>query len=238
MQLKIASWNIHELPPTVRNEGRRWAFDSELPDIVMLQELSELHVDHWPLEYVETCMVEPSVGRPGRSMGLAIASRFPLRDVTSLLFENPGWRNDDDERPLTAHPKGALIAEVMHPSRTLKVACLHMLPMRLFGVKEESSEGVVYAQSCLSALTGCGGAFDVVAGDFNSELKQVMALTLGMAGSVGKRPTRNSGQSHDDIFLSQHLRLRSIEILPTDSDHHAVIVDVFLARQSKDDCRS
>jgi endonuclease/exonuclease/phosphatase family metal-dependent hydrolase len=238
MQLKIASWNIHELVPTVRNDRCRWAFDSESPDIVMLQELSELDVYHWPLEYVETCMVEPSVGRPGRSMGLAIASRFPLRGVTSLLFENPGWRNEGYEPPLTAHPKGALIAEVMHPSGTLKVACLHMLPMRLFGVEEDSNEGIAYVQNCLGTLADCGGTFDVVAGDFNSELKQVMALTLGMAGSVGKRPTRNSGQSHDDIFLNQKLRLRSVEILPTDSDHHAVIVDVSLAGKSKDDRRS
>lgn len=224
--ISLLSWNIHESISVRSNSRFNYAEKIEDADIALIQEAPfDFETKISEEMFVETWMLEPSVAFAGNQMGLAIVSRYPILNVERITFPNPGWRKDDVKPPLFSHPKGALLAEVEHPERTLKVASIHLLPPRIFDIGDSSDDALEYVGEVAGTLELGSSLLDLVAGDFNTEIRGEFLIHSGFRSTVLGQQTRYSGSSHDDILLSKELELIDALIESGDSDHHSVLVN-------------
>lgn len=228
--LNALTWNVHEFHSAA--DGRKFDPEQCLRDaeLVFLQEVpGDYDLRQLSYKYTASWPVEPSVNRSGALMGLAICSRFKIQSTRRILFPNPRWRSPLPEHAsLFAHPKGALVAEIAHPTRTLQVACVHLLPPRIFELDEASNVALRYLSDIANHLMTKQGRLNIIAGDFNNGNRMLHFGGLGFASCTSGVATRPSGESHDDILSDGSLSLTDIKITPTPSDHFAVSTSVLL----------
>lgn len=229
-RLLIVTWNVHELRSW--RDGSRFGVANTVrtADLVFLQEAPEdLDKRDMPHQYTVSWLLEPSLAQPGAPMGLVISCRYPLRVKERMLFQNPGWTSTAAMSEVYSHPKGALIAEVAYPERPLRVACLHLLPPRIFGIDEESASAKAYVSAVTAQLTMSRTPLHIIAGDFNNRTRMQFFGGAGYQSATAGRSTRVSGDSHDDVLIDPSLSLVAVEVEPGPSDHHAVKVEVAVA---------
>lgn len=228
-QIKVVTWNVHET--TKPDDGRHFSVSPTVDDadIAFIQEapvsLTDSFLSH---RHVASWMLEPSVSSKGDQMGLVILSRYPIRKCVRRTFPNPGWSSTESGVTLFSHPKGALIAEIDHPERLLRVACIHLLPTRIFQIDEDSEAAHGYVADVARDIHASGIALDIIAGDFNNRSRMLFFGSQGYVSATKGRITRTSGDSHDDVMVLPSLSLLGVEIDPGPSDHHAVKVDIGL----------
>lgn len=224
--LKLMSWNVHECINSVTREQFDLNDQLAVADIFFLQEMPEVRNRDFYDFYHSFWFLEPSVKYRGSMMGLGVISRFPIKNIVKLEFDNPGWIYRDDKKILKAHPKGALVMDIDHPERPLKVACLHLLPAHIFRIDEASLPAISYLNKVVEKMQKSVSNIDVIAGDFNSSVRERVFSVLGLSSLTSGISTRTSGESHDDIMISSSLRCESLYIEPSFSDHHKVMATI------------
>ena len=155
-------------------------------------------------------------------MGVAILSQLPVLSVRSVALPNPGWRIEVLNKSFSSHPKGALIANIEGPAGRFSLACIHLLPVKLFGLREDSSVALDYLRLAMAELGNQAPSIDIVAGDFNNSHRVEVMSNLGFSSSTFGRSTRVSGESHDDIMYGSRFHSSMMNIRHSESDHHLV----------------
>lgn len=218
--IRVASCNIQELIHPDKLEPLQ-------ADIVFLQETPQVIPDFFlAYPYRAIWPLEPSLKFIGKSMGLAIASKYMVLEIRKLLFEDPGWKIYRNGKELVAHPKGALLAVLSTPHGRLNVACVHFLPSEIFGFSEQSNQSLEYMKTVSHSLHSCYPPLDLIAGDFNNEGRLGWFSQIGFQSCTDGQSTRDNGKSHDDVLVGSRFMIKDASIIPNTSDHHIVLVDI------------
>ena len=160
---------------------------------------------------------------PPVESGLVLASRYPLGEIVCHPFTNPElvakvsdsiWESDD---------KGYIVARTKIAGRTISFTCTHLLPFIEFGVAIDSPAAAVSWKQLERHASDVVTDSDIaiVAGDFNRSASTLGSLTSAAFGLE----TRDSRDSVDAIFISQHVVVGSIWTVRNRSDHHLLIGD-------------
>lgn len=225
-RIKVITWNVHETMNCV--SGDRFSISPTVDDadVVFIQEApADLHENSVTHKYTTSWMLEPSMMNRGDKMGLAILSHYPIHECKRVEFANPGWLSTVSGGILTSHPKGALIVDIEFPGGFLRVACVHLLPVGIFQIEEDSKVACNYIADVANQIITDGANPDIIAGDFNNRTRKHFS-EMGYVSSAKGSETRTSGDSHDDILLQEPVSLLEFEILPGSSDHHALKADI------------
>ena len=228
--LKIMTWNVHETLSALDYKPFSVSTTIHTADLVFMQEATsrslELEQPQW---HKINWWFEPGVVNEDDRMGLAILSRYPIANYQRHEFHNPCWTHVRAGKKIQSRSKGALVADIEHPSKNLRVACVHLLPPHIFNIGEGSHIAGEYVSKVALELWEAFGRIDILAGDFNNELRCKFFQTYGYSSATEGKITRTSGMSHDDVLVSSPASLLNAEIKPGLSDHHTVVVDVCLS---------
>lgn len=237
----VASWNIHG---GMGRDGTPFKVGSFVetvrPAIVALQELQVRRSDCFEgeragpigdlelpgLPNIAVAPFSPSQFDPDRLLAVATLSSFDVVRFDRLVFPNPkayveGWD--------TFHDKGALVCTVQLPHTQLDLVALHLYPFYMLDVDEGSPQFGEMWSEIDDAIRPRAEVPRIVLGDFNTEKRVHLLASLrdGALSSVfDDRPTRDDGRSHDDILVSNGVRVVGSELRPSPSDHHLLAVTV------------
>lgn len=219
-KINLVSWNVHGgVNP---KNGEKFDINSKIinSDIVFLQEIPEFFSSH---EFYENCwMLEPSVHEDSERMGIAVLSKFPVLSVERYSIPKPDWGVEIPSKNVIPHNKGVVVSTLKVGGKCVRVGCLHLLPSYIFDVDESSDEAINYIKSVSDFIKSEVGELDVIAGDFNSSYRGILASALRLKGVTESMPTRDNGKSHDDILLSDSFFVESSAVRESASDHFLI----------------
>lgn len=252
MLLKTATWNLAsgvsrgDIVPGKENTTAGYNEAGKVirasgVDIVGLQEviivsdggrhvgLNKLASDSG-LPYLVSVVTSESHVSVGCYMGIAVLSRFPIRDSIFVMFQNPMIAIEKEvngERVRwKSHDKGFLKCRIDFGGRFIWFVSGHFFPFHEFG-KDAVDFRDVYTPFVkgLEEARSEGGV--IVAADLN--IDGFVNLTRVLEG-IGQSfrpageelPTRMSGRCDDYILYEGALRVMEYSVTPTWSDHHYV----------------
>jgi len=251
--VRIATWNLHEGLPAGIDHGppQPSVFEDVAAlinrlaiDVVCFQE-----VDYTPtgesgvlsavagrtsLRHIASHTLSPSSFFTGMSTGVAIASRFPLRDVERTMLPNPGLTTRVKSGEIGSHDKGHVSAKADFWGREVSIVSLHALPFHVFG-KEAADPRFGYVWTRLAdGIANPRNKPTLVCGDFNTPQRELVLTNSAVrfASAVGNRPTFED-LAFDDILYSEHFASRRIEVVPNFSDHGACVADLELSGSAR-----
>jgi endonuclease/exonuclease/phosphatase family metal-dependent hydrolase len=170
----FSSWRVDRAALLARLEAFARLAEGATADVLLCQEVGrgrELRVDEWLAGRLGmTAVYARANGGPrlGREEGLAILSRYPLRDRHQTLLAGGLWR-----RPalgaVVASPLGALAVYSVH---------LSLRPWR-------NRRGLARLRAWVAATAGASAA--IIGGDFNAGegAPQIVALGAARGGAAG-----------------------------------------------------
>lgn len=239
MRLRVGTWNVHggyavasptSTPVRVRPAHAAQLITRHQLDVVAFQEVEVENgtaSSSWlnsvcelaDLDHVKFVPIERSHHSVEHRLGLAIATRLPIESSDIVVFDNPGLDGFIDTiGRVTSHDKGLMTVRVLWDALPLQVATTHLLPFRHFNASPEDHYFETVWKA-LSATLSDTSVPTILAGDFNAPTRTTLIegneLTFAFAGQA----TRTSGESHDDVVASRHLRLIRADTTPTFSDH-------------------
>lgn len=243
-QLRIASWNVHEVLPVTGRDSESAVLAQVIElvtdldiDIMGLQEVDFFDGSssrvlaaierHTALKYITCNVLSDSSFRQGEQAGVAIASRFPLMTTARRLFKNPGLRAGAGEDAIAMHDKGLVAACVRVGAQNIGVVSLHSFPFHLFGRDAEDPEFQSSWASMSHILREFSAQAMIVCGDFNTARRD---LLLDYSGLSLTRAIENykthKGEAMDDILFSQNFTAEISSVYSTFSDHALCIADL------------
>lgn len=235
---EVGSWGrIHDRPETAAN-----AATLERTTVTIVQRINELDMDivgfqevrfdqgiaadldavarETSLSHVETFALSPSSFFSGACAGVAIASRYPLKDVKRTMLPNPNLHRSASGQQISSHDKGLLTVQADVGGRPVTLASLHMLPFHIF---ERSADDVAFTtiwQQLVRELTALSQLPLIVCGDFNTPKRDFVLSpkNLKLRSAIGNRPTYNNA-AIDDILYSSQFSAGDVKTHPNFSDH-------------------
>jgi endonuclease/exonuclease/phosphatase family metal-dependent hydrolase len=243
-QLTIGTWNILGR----RSYGRDRSTTGEVRailtgrrlDVLSIQEvhfydghpdpqlMSELHDAGLP--HFAGMPFSPSHLDADAQLGIGVASRFPLSDVSEYRLENPGLTAVVRGADWTLHDKGLVGARVhLDAGRSVVVLALHLFPFFEFGVLDDDELVAHMWDEFWRYATKVGAeGRTVLAGDYN-QADRVTAAKEHEAPwefCATDRATTVTGMSIDDIALNWPGESIQVTVVPTFSDHHLVMATI------------
>ncbi|MEV6756807.1 endonuclease/exonuclease/phosphatase family protein [Streptomyces sp. NPDC051214] len=247
--LTVVSWNLHE-----GVDGSSGAFANEAGpadprataevlamitergvDVAAFQEVGFDRHGHaelleevqrrTPLRHLAAHPLHASSFTPGRRSGVAVASRFPLRNTGRYLLPNPGLRVVLDGQEIHSHDKGHVRVTVDLGEAQVDVVSLHSFPFYLFRRDAAEPEFKDIWRALADELDRPGGPGRLlVCGDFNANASGLLLDTLGvpLASTFDGRPTQRN-RSVDDVLHSPDLVLTESVTVDNFSDHRACV---------------
>lgn len=245
MRLRAVTWNAHGGLPA---EASLRSFEESLstlnrlkPDLVALQELevdptsghlagpSVEIVAATDLKHVAVFAPSPSHHTEGRSLAVALASRWPLESIRRIRLPNPRLAIESDEwGSVTTHDKGLILAGVRLGEGPLTSGSLHTYPFRRFGRNARESTFAPVWTALANEIDQLAGVPLILAGDFNTEDRRLLFGPLrrtALRSAAGNVESRPEGECYDDITYTVPLHPVASYVEKTSSDHHMVIVD-------------
>lgn len=225
--VSVVTWNIHG---GVSVNGGLIAvaesLEPQAPDLVALQEFPHKSVGSitgLAADLGLSHSIYWEVGSEDRT-GLAIISRWPLKNSRCLVADAPPKSITSGSRGLTAHRKGALVVDVQRGQNLLRFASVHLLPFHIFGLAEDRVEArQIWAQLASGVVDGAPGGV-IIGGDFNGppvlRLSPPALRNVRAQSAIDVRSTRDDGRSHDDVLFSSEFQARDVHVIETESDHH------------------
>ncbi|MET7391105.1 endonuclease/exonuclease/phosphatase family protein [Streptomyces sp. NPDC005529] len=242
--LTVATWNLHEGlpaaggsqagPEPATDEVVRLLTDRRV-DIAAFQEVgfdagggSELLEEvrrRTELRHVTARPLHASSFFPERLSGVAVASRYPLRDPEAAMLPNPRLRTEIDGEEIHSHDKGLVGTTVSLWGLDLRVVSLHAFPFHLFRRAPDETEFKEVWDALADELRR-RGEHDrlLVCGDFNTDDRSLMlrADSLPLSSSLEGRPTYRD-RSYDDILHGAAVTLTGVDVVENFSDHRVCI---------------
>ena len=249
--IRIGSWNIlgrrsHQMGRSAEPGAIARALKADPVDVLCLQEV-HFFGDSPELEVIDELSsvglvniigepLSPSHLDNNASLGLAIASRFPLTSKRIHQLRNPRISAQVRGKNWVLHDKGLLGAtlELGH-GRRLQIYSLHLFPYFEFGIEESHR----YVQDMWHEFwdyvdKATRGLPLVLAGDFNHELRSSAAERWSKGdwrfcfkGSA----TTESGLALDDIAVNWDGGTGNRAVSATFSDHRIVVAELDLPAQ-------
>lgn len=243
--LRVASWNLHEgLPadedgtspsPDTSHEVAALLRDNGV-DLVGFQELDldtngesvtlRRVVEQTALRHTVVQRLSESSFFSGRFAGVALASRYPLTDVTRHLLPNPQLSVGSGGKVLRSHDKGLLAATVQAPGASFNAVSVHTLPFHFFRREADDHAFSGMWSALATSLQSLTGLPLVVCGDFNTEKRDLILAAESLhldASMTGHKTYRDLGL--DDILHSPHFTLACVEALANFSDHRLCVAE-------------
>ncbi|MEV8319269.1 endonuclease/exonuclease/phosphatase family protein [Streptomyces sp. NPDC059900] len=258
--LTVVSWNLHEgvdgssgafadaagpADPRATEEVLAMIAERKV-DVAAFQEVgfdrhghAELLAElrrRTPLRHLAAHPLHASSFTPGRRSGVAVASRFPLRNTARYVLPNPGLRVVLDGQEILSHDKGHLRVTVDLGEDEIDVVSLHSFPFYLFRRDAADPEFKEIWRALADELDRPGGPRRLlVCGDFNANASDLLLDTLDvpLASTFDGRPTQRD-RSVDDVLHSSDLVLTESVTLDNYSDHRACVAVFQLP--SEDEC--
>ncbi|MEU9287712.1 endonuclease/exonuclease/phosphatase family protein [Streptomyces sp. NPDC048275] len=260
-RLRVASWNLHEgipvsggilVPGGADHRSREVAAEiggllaDRRVDVAAFQEVgfdaegtSEVleHIRNTTrLRHIVTYPLHESSFFPDRLSGVAVASRFPLRDPRRHMLPNPELRTRFDGKEIRSHDKG-LVSATLSPDGVdgvdgvdVEVTSLHSFPFYLFGREPGETEFKEIWDELSDELRRHLHHHPlVVCGDFNTPERGLLLSEdrLPLASSIAGRVTYKD-RSVDDILYGPGIGLAGTEIVENFSDHRLCLADFLL----------
>lgn len=241
--LRVGSWNIHEAVPAGHREAADW--DAELAqktrqeiveiireckfDLVGLQEVDfvgsesgtlQYIREYTQLKYIAQGVLSESSFTGGDSAGVAIASRFPLRNENTQGLPNPQLKGEINGVRIRMYDKGYISADVALPWGAMSMISLHAFPFHLFRRNPADPEFT----NIWSKLSGDLAKFSpgplIMCGDFNSDRRDLVwgDSGLSLSAAVAHEPTYRN-ESYDDVLFSSGFALKVARVIDNFSDH-------------------
>lgn len=235
--IRAGTWNIHEGIPARGGTGpaTRAELISRLDaadlDILALQEVpfetgseSELVSSiskHTNMRHVSVFPLSPSIFHQGLRSGLALVSRSPHLAISRFLLPNPRLRSVRTGKKWMTWDKGMIIAKLRINNVSLWACSVHGFPFHDFGRRADDGEFTLIWQALANAINQLPGSKIIVAGDFNTEQRDLLTRLLkhrNIARAINGTATHGN-QSVDDILYDEGLARRSVSVMPSFSDH-------------------
>lgn len=238
-ELTVATWNIHGGRD---REERRFPFVKRLArigaDVIGLQEL-ELHsttdedfectdLKDSGFEYSTVKAFSRSPFTSDAELAVGLLSRVPFVSTNTAMLPNPVRTMGMDP---TFHDKGLILSEIFWSNTTIDVISLHLFPFHRLGLDaRDRSLQLVWAE--LDELLSPRPSIPrIVLGDFNTpyRFELLRCLQVGQLRSMFlNSPSRDDGQSHDDILVSGQWHPQQIHNIHTESDHNLLTANLVL----------
>jgi len=173
--------------------------------------------------------LSPSHLDPRASLGVVIASRYPLKDQWTCRLSNPGLTAQVRGSRWVLHDKG-MIGAVMdvEGAGAVQVCSLHLLPFFEFVVDEGHPYVTdMWSEFWRQADRMLAGWPTILAGDFNQENRRNAAKAWSTARWTfffDDLATADNGMSLDDIAFSWYPDVSDNALWSTFSDHRLAIV--------------
>jgi endonuclease/exonuclease/phosphatase family metal-dependent hydrolase len=244
-KLRVATWNVREGVPADSHMGKSVREDvidllrSYNVDLIGLQEVdfdgdlrsSVLEVVHaeTPLAYSAQNVLSDSSFYPSARAGVALASRFPLRNIEVKHFRNPRLYTELNGDPIRSYDKGLVSATVVLGGGEFSAVSLHVFPFHLFG-RDADDLGFRLFWSDLSAELAHFASRPLVAlGDFNTPRRELVLAParLTLKSAIIGKPTYKD-KAFDDVLYTEDFELRRIDVLDNFSDHRLCIAEFTL----------
>ena len=235
--LRIGTWNIHEAVPVgqdlqgadeIRKEIADLLIRYKL-DIVGLQEVDflasprsltlETIRDNTSLRHGAFSILSESAFHPVGQAGVAIVSRFPLKETKRRRFSNPELGGKLNGEPIRSFDKGFVSTRVSIGPKLISAVSVHAFPFHLFG-RDAQDPAFSHVWSdlsdCLAQLTSTPL---VVCGDFNTDKRDLIASeNLSLTRAITHQPTYRN-DTVDDVLFTQDFQLQGVEVVDNFSDH-------------------
>ncbi|MGW6055492.1 endonuclease/exonuclease/phosphatase family protein [Streptomyces sp. NPDC055189] len=259
--LTVVSWNLHEgvdgssgafangagpADPRATEEVLALIAERDV-DVAAFQEVAFDRDGHaellaelrrrTPLRHVAAHPLHASSFTPGRRSGVAVASRFPLRNTGRYVLPNPGLHVVLDGQEIHSHDKGHVRVTVDLGEAEVEVVSLHSFPFYLFRRDAAEPEFKEIWRALADELVRPGGPRRLlVCGDFNANASGLLLDTLDvpLASAFDGQPTQRD-RSVDDVLHSPDLVLTESVTVDNYSDHLACVA-VFQLPGENDEC--
>jgi endonuclease/exonuclease/phosphatase family metal-dependent hydrolase len=161
-------------------------------------------------------------------IGLAIFSRWPLRDTVAINLPSPPVEFDFFGEKKTPTDRLLIGATTTINGRDLRLLNTHLLAF--FMLKASSEEHTGQRDLVAEQLKRCDGP-TVLTGDFNVSKHESLIRQFGTVGYQTVQSSEITWRRRpyvlDHIFYNKHLRAVSYQVKPTPaSDHHALVAEL------------
>jgi endonuclease/exonuclease/phosphatase family protein len=169
---------------------------------------------------------------PGAWLGLGILSRYPLQDFTYREFPNPRLETVGPRgEPWQLHDKGYATGFVDLGGRTLGLVNGHCFPLHHFGASPaEPRFAKMWAMLTEDLLAAARSGLAFAGIDMNHErVEELLVNALGpgrYSNAFGGTPTTPRGNQWDYLLYGPAMRLLTVTVAPTESDHYYCQVGV------------
>jgi len=237
--LTVATWNIH---CGRDRQGKPFDFGNQISrtgaDIVGLQEV-EIHglldeataneafrdngFQHAAAQIFSASPFDDSAG-----LAVAILSSFEIKHSTRTVLPNP--IRTMNIAP-AFHDKGIITVQVPWMGSVIDVVALHLFPFHWVGMDDYDSSLEILWRELDELLTPRANVPRIVLGDFNTSHRAQLlnCIRLGrLMSTFLDLPSRDNGESHDDILVSPEWTMKKRESLHTESDHKLLIASFSL----------
>lgn len=249
VRLRLATWNLREGRPagSLSDDLSSKAIgqvvrlvNSMQVDAIALQEV-DLH-GHLPASRIlEALSTETDLGNTasmrlsrssfeaGDSMGIAVATRFPIESAKKYFLPNPELPVTWGDQTASSFDKGAISCVMKTAGSHIRFISVHIFPFHRFGRTAQDAD-MAGVWKTVSAFIEESQQPVVVAGDFNTNRRDLIPEVAGgtMCSAVGLLPTHN-GSATDDIIFSQHFeQMGRPRVVDNFSDHMLCVADLAL----------
>lgn len=249
--LRVATWNINGgiLEPTNSSE-RHFSPEQEIArtlaaheaELVALQEVPYYPQERLPGRFVSTVAqlagypfvtdwpLSPSHHPSSEAIGIAVLSRYKTSATSQLQLPNPRLEDEDDGSVLKSHDKGVLYVRVDTPHGVVTFASCHLLPLSDVFRRNPFEPRFAPIWTALSqSLEPLLSEPSLVCGDFNTDrLPDLMPRVIGEGKfrPLLSVPTRDTGDTDDNILVSPHWRQKEVLVVNSASNHHLCLASV------------
>ncbi len=220
-------------------------FQMYQPDILALSEVHmeqkdgtsamvEMLAVELALPYYKCCYQSPSHLEPGKYLGLAVLSKYPIEQHFSFYLPNPGLRvTKPDGSQWILFDKGVQQLTLNIQGRRLTVFNLHYFPFHHFHRSMNEVEFAGIRQELVDILLSSDRTPTIVTGDFNNKGLHLQAafpelFQHNQFRQAVEAKTTVVGLSEQFDHILHTPALLEVEqgfVEPNYSDHYAVIAD-------------
>lgn len=249
-RLRIGTWNIcgRHVGNSASGIAQAGQVSSVItqyqPDVLCLQEVHFYEGEADPQLMVELAEgnLNYIIGAPFSEshldsrayLGNAIASRWPLSDVSVFRLTNPGLRKPSHGPDWRLHDKGVLGCRADIPGiRSVRIHSLHLFPFHELNFDVNKRHVDTMWREFWSYIDSINGAdLLIAAGDFNQEDREIMSRRWSSKDwqfCTRGRATTDWG-SIDDVAISPAQYGAEVTTALTFSDHYFVLAEIVMNR--------
>ena len=250
MNLKIASYNVcggfyedegteyldkkksADIDLRLLNEAVR-IINEEKIDIICFQEIITTErinyinriIEKTDLKYEEHFELSPSDAVENADCGIAILSKYPIKNSVKKLFTNPMLsKTTSSGNTYYTFDKGLLLSEIDLGDKVISVLNHHNFPFRRFNsTPEENKDVFIEFDNEIEKSNP-----DIITGDFNAEnFINLMPYTKENYVKTIDKPTTDDGVKFDDLLIHDGIEYSS-KIIESLSDHFMIVVEIKL----------